>query len=392
METAQSIRTQDNVAHSRVNHRQQLLGYWNILTHTGKELELVEEAKRYHLDIIRVSSTKRRRSGTVDWDGGWKLFYSGADPSMSAQAGAGILTSPRLSDCVSDWIPLGSRVRMLKLKILDRLLCLLQVYAPNATSKYQAFVDEVNDALLPVSATESTVLVGDFNAHVGTDTDTWKGVIGKHGVTGLNENGRYLLQLCCSHGLHIMNTFFQHREVHKYTWYRSSMDQKSLIDFCIVSSDLLSDVLDVRVKRGAELSTDNHPVVCSLRLSKPWPNRRSNKSSVTYRIKWEALEDKEIRKQFAFSISSKFRQLPDVSEDIERKWLLFRSAIISSAAESCGRKRLRVAGDSEKRTFWWRLQKLFEQRKMFSRPGYRTDRHLICNPGTLRREKRQLRQ
>ena len=29
--------------------------------------------------------------------------------------------------------------------------------------------------------------MGDFNAHVGTDTDTWKGVIGKHGVTGLNE-------------------------------------------------------------------------------------------------------------------------------------------------------------------------------------------------------------
>ena len=101
-----------------------------------------------------------------------------------------------------------------------------------------------------------------------------------------------------------MNTFFQHREVHKYTWNRPSMDQKSLIDFCIVSSDLFSDVLDVRVKRGAELSTDHHLVVCSLRLSKPWPNKRSNWSSVTYRIKWEALEDKQVRKQFASSISS----------------------------------------------------------------------------------------
>ena len=69
-------------------------------------------------------------------------------------------------------------------------------------------------------------------------------------------------------------------------------------------------VLDVRVKRGAELSTDHHLVVCSLRLSKPWPNKRSNRSSVTYRIEWEALEDKEVRKQFASSISSKFRQTP----------------------------------------------------------------------------------
>ena len=58
MEAAQSIRTRDNVAHSRVNHHQLLLGNWNILTLTGKELELVEKAKRYHLDIIGVSSTK----------------------------------------------------------------------------------------------------------------------------------------------------------------------------------------------------------------------------------------------------------------------------------------------------------------------------------------------
>ena len=78
-----------------------------------------------------------------------------------------------------------------------------------------------------------------------------------------------------------MNTFFQHGDVHKYTWYRPSLGQKSLIDFCIVSADLFSDVLDVRVKRGAELSTDHHLVVCSLRLTKSWSNTKSRKSPVT---------------------------------------------------------------------------------------------------------------
>ena len=67
MEAAQSVCTRDNVAHSPVNHHQLLLGNWNILTLTGKELELVEEAKRYHLDIIGVSSTKRRGSGLWIW-------------------------------------------------------------------------------------------------------------------------------------------------------------------------------------------------------------------------------------------------------------------------------------------------------------------------------------
>ena len=41
---------------------------------------------------------------------------------------------------------------------------------------------------------------------------------------------------------------------------------------------------------------------------------------MTCRIKWEALEDKEVGKQSASNISSKFRQLHDAFEDIEKKW------------------------------------------------------------------------
>ena len=64
-----------------------MLGNRNVLTLTGKELELVEEAEKYYLDIVGVSSTKRRGPGIVDFNGGWKLFYSGANPIMSGQAG-----------------------------------------------------------------------------------------------------------------------------------------------------------------------------------------------------------------------------------------------------------------------------------------------------------------
>jgi len=80
----------------------------------------------------------------------------------------GILTSLRLSDCVSDWITLGSRVCTLKFKVENQAICLLQVYASNAASVYQASVDEVKAALLRLTPSESTVLIGDFNAHIGS--------------------------------------------------------------------------------------------------------------------------------------------------------------------------------------------------------------------------------
>ena len=89
---------------------------------------------------------------------------------------------------------------MQKLKVKDCSLSLLQVYAPNAVSKYQVFVDDFNDALQRIGSTESTNLLGDFNAHIGTYCGTWKGVIGKHGDPAFNENGRRLLQFVVATG------------------------------------------------------------------------------------------------------------------------------------------------------------------------------------------------
>ena len=130
-------------------------------------------------------------------------------------------------------------------------------------------------------------------------------------------------------------------------------------------------------------------------------NRRSNISSVTYRIKWKALEDKEVRKQFA----SKFRQLPSLCHLSSDNFLMHHRTSRRNGCcsdQQSFHQLLKVVGENgvewrailrkEHLGGTKRLKKLFELRKMRSRPGYGTDRHLICNPGTLRREKRQLRQ
>ena len=143
------------------------------------------------------------------------------------------------------------------------------------TVLYKTFLGEVEAALGKATSSESLVLLGDFTAHVGIDNATWKGVIGQYGDFDIKKNGRCLLQFSATNRLCIMNTFFQHKRNHKYTWYRDSLGQRSLIDFCIVSADLFSTVSDVGVKRGAELSTDHHPVVCTLKDLKPLRKRKT---------------------------------------------------------------------------------------------------------------------
>ena len=164
-----------------------------------------------------ISSTKCRGSGTAELNSGWKIFYSGIDAAMSAQVRVGLLVSLNIAECVVDWVPLGGRVCLLKLRLQERSLCILQVYSPNIESQYKAFLEKVEVALGIATSSESLVLLGDFNAHVGINNATWKGVTAQHGDPDINKNGRCLLQFCATNGLCTMNTFFQRNRIHKYT-------------------------------------------------------------------------------------------------------------------------------------------------------------------------------
>ena len=60
-----------------------------------------------------------------------------------------------------------------------------------------------------------------------------------------------------------------------------------------------------------------------------------------------------MRQTFASKVAFLFSELPDFTENVETEWDLFKSVVITSAAVSCGCKRVRGQIGSEKRTAWW---------------------------------------
>ncbi|TWW61017.1 hypothetical protein D4764_05G0011070 [Takifugu flavidus] len=175
------------------------------------------------------------------------------------------------------------------------------------------FLESLEGVLESAPFGGSLVLLGDFNGHVGSNSVTWRGVIRKHGPPDLNPSGVLLLDFCAHLRLSITNTLFRHKGVHMWTWHRDALGRRSMIDFVVVSSDLRLHVMDTRVKRGAELSTDHH-LVGLLGTESP------------------------LRRSFNSHLRESFDHVPGEAEDIESEWTMFRASIVEAADRCCGRR------------------------------------------------------
>ncbi|KAM4590384.1 uncharacterized protein V3H82_004354 [Fundulus diaphanus] len=145
---------------------------------------------------------------------------------------------------------------------------------------------------------------------------------------------------------------FKHKGVHMCSWHQDTLGRSSMIDFVVVSSDLRPHVLDTRVKRGAELSTDHYLVVSWLR----WRGRkpvRPGRPKRTVRVCWERLAESPVRRSFNSHLRENFKHVPREAGDIESEWTMFRASIAEAASRSCGRKVVGACRGGNPRTRWW---------------------------------------
>ncbi|XP_049772321.1 craniofacial development protein 2-like [Schistocerca cancellata] len=124
-----------------------------------------------------------------------------------------------------------------------------------------SFYEALSDVVVRVKDKDSVLLMGDFNARIGNRTEGYEKVMGKFGEDmEANRNGKQLLDFCASMGLVITNSFFKHKNIHRYTW--EGRGTRSVIDYIITDQEFRKAVRDTRVFRGFFDDTD-HYLICS---------------------------------------------------------------------------------------------------------------------------------
>ena len=69
------------------------------------------------------------------------------------------------------------------------------------------------------NADEGIIVMGDFNGHVGQDRQGYEEHLGHFSIGNRNEEGKTIMDICTRNNMKVMNTYFKHRQSHKYTWY-----------------------------------------------------------------------------------------------------------------------------------------------------------------------------
>ncbi|KAJ4428628.1 hypothetical protein ANN_24673 [Periplaneta americana] len=314
-------------------------GTWNIKMLNGKEVEVIQEMEIYKIDLLGISEVRKKGNGVKTLDKGHVLRYSGVSWNSRANEGVGIIVMKEMDRKVTSWEAINSRIMYLDLEV-EILITLIQVSAPmedSGAAEKDYFYEELQKQMDSAEDRRRKVIVGDLNGRVGNNYQAAMSTMGRFaGEATLNGNGQRTIDFCIENELRIANSIFKHKRINQITFESSSsqqqqQQQQSIIHYFLLQKQLRRFCRDVKVVRGAELSTDHYLLVAdTLFVHGRCKKRRGYK-----KIKWEEFKNEQKEEEYKGKLEEKLREITTrvVQDAVEEKWQIMKRSILQACKE-----------------------------------------------------------
>ena len=247
----------DNSAKRTTNYESMTIATWNVEGIGPKLEELMIELEKQKIDITVVTETKKKGQGTIEI--GESIFiYSGVEKDQRAQSGVGIIVKKSLKKQIISYSYINDRIIILQMKTGRSNCWIIGIYAPveGEQEKTEKFYKTLQQCVNKTGKNDYVIIAGDANARVGKTPIP--NLIGPNGEDTINRNGKHLRDWCSFNNMRITNTFFRHKEIHKFTW--EARGTKSIIDYIMANEKMWPNIIDTRAYRGAEIDSDHYLV------------------------------------------------------------------------------------------------------------------------------------
>ena len=251
------------------------IGTWNIRTmfESGKTAQVAREMHNYNLVVLGLCETRWKQSGQLRRTTGEMVLYSGHEESNAPHMeGVALLLTKEAQKALIGWEARGPRFITASFRTARKNIRMnvVQWYAPTNDKSDQVkdgFYNQLHDILSRVRNQDINILMGDFNAKIGSDNTGYDEVMGRQGLGKMNENGECFADACALNNVVIGGSVFPHKRIHKATWVSPDLITENQIDHICIAKKFRRSLEDVRVKRGADAASDHHLVVAKLSLS-----------------------------------------------------------------------------------------------------------------------------
>ena len=157
----------------------------------------------------------------------------------------------------------------------------------------------------------------------------YRPIIGKYSLRTLfNDNRIRLINVACSENMVVVSTLFNHKDICKLTWRAPDGQTFNQVDHLLIDVRHVSNVMDVRAFRGANIDSDHYLLISKIRSR--ISNARKMYGLYARKFDSEKLKSPETSSAYREKLNEHLTRCVD-NADIKRVWMLLKNAIMQTA-------------------------------------------------------------